>query len=147
MLCPNQRSLQLRRSSSSSDIRSGGKEKIFSPHTAPNRQETLYEYTYRRNLVIFLGAMSHFICFRYNSGLWLPKFLLTYVIRAAARNENLNLACEASYIAIERIFSGGRDTIAIRHANFQGKTIRNIIILENHLKQNCWIDPPGVQRD
>ncbi len=38
-----------------------------------------------------------------------------------------------SAVAVERIFSGGRDTISIHHASLQPETIRTLMVLKHQL--------------
>ena len=40
-----------------------------------------------------------------------------------------------SAVAVERIFSSGRDTISIRRASLQPETIRTLMVLKHHLHQ------------
>ena len=40
-----------------------------------------------------------------------------------------------SAVAVERIFSSGRDTISIRRASLQRETIRTLMVLKHHLHQ------------
>lgn len=48
---------------------------------------------------------------------------------------NLNcLVIPGSAVAVERIFSGGRDTISLRRAGLQPSTIRTLMILKHHLR-------------
>ncbi|KAJ6567546.1 hypothetical protein B0H10DRAFT_1841709, partial [Mycena sp. CBHHK59/15] len=39
-----------------------------------------------------------------------------------------------SAVAVERIFSGGRDTISLRRASLSAETIRTLMIVKQHLK-------------
>jgi hypothetical protein len=48
---------------------------------------------------------------------------------------NLNcLVMLGSAVAVERIFSGGRDTISLRRAGLRPSTIRTLMILKHHLR-------------
>jgi len=40
-----------------------------------------------------------------------------------------------SAVAVERIFSSGRDTISIRCARLQPETIRTLMVLKHHLRR------------
>jgi hypothetical protein len=42
-----------------------------------------------------------------------------------------------SAVAVERIFSGGRDTISLRRASLQPNTIRMLMILKQHIRMSC----------
>ncbi|KJA21873.1 hypothetical protein HYPSUDRAFT_139870, partial [Hypholoma sublateritium FD-334 SS-4] len=44
------------------------------------------------------------------------------------------LAIPGSAVAVERLFSGGRDTIALRRASLQPETIRILMILKQHIR-------------
>jgi hypothetical protein len=39
-----------------------------------------------------------------------------------------------SAVAVERIFSGGRDTISLRRASLQPETIRTLMLLKQQLR-------------
>ena len=39
-----------------------------------------------------------------------------------------------SAVAVERIFSGGRDTISLRRASLQPETIRTLMLVKQQLK-------------
>jgi hypothetical protein len=39
-----------------------------------------------------------------------------------------------SAVAVERIFSGGRDTISLRRSSLQPETIRTLMIVKQQLK-------------
>ena len=39
-----------------------------------------------------------------------------------------------SAVAVERIFSGGRDTISLRRANLKPDTIRTLMLVKQHLR-------------
>ncbi|KAJ7197662.1 hypothetical protein GGX14DRAFT_374888, partial [Mycena pura] len=39
-----------------------------------------------------------------------------------------------SAVAVERIFSGGRDTIALRRTRLSADTIRTLMLVKHHLK-------------
>lgn len=48
---------------------------------------------------------------------------------------NLNcLVMPGSAVAVERIFSGGRDTISLRRASLRPSTIRTLMVLKHHLR-------------
>ncbi|KAJ7618612.1 hypothetical protein FB45DRAFT_755892, partial [Roridomyces roridus] len=38
-----------------------------------------------------------------------------------------------SAVAVERVFSGGRDTIAVRHARLKAETIRTLMVLKGYI--------------
>jgi hypothetical protein len=40
-----------------------------------------------------------------------------------------------SAVAVERIFSSGRDTISIRRASLQPENIRTLMVLKHHLRR------------
>ena len=42
-----------------------------------------------------------------------------------------------SAVAVERIFSGGRDTISLRRASLQPETIRTLMLVKQQLKHSC----------
>ncbi|KAF8218656.1 hypothetical protein L208DRAFT_1419677 [Tricholoma matsutake] len=42
-----------------------------------------------------------------------------------------------SAVTIERIFSGGRDTILLRHASLQPETIRTLMLVKQRLRLSC----------
>ncbi|KAJ7889674.1 hypothetical protein B0H13DRAFT_1626660 [Mycena leptocephala] len=39
-----------------------------------------------------------------------------------------------SAVAVERIFSGGRDTISLRRARLKPETIRTLMLVKHHLR-------------
>lgn len=39
-----------------------------------------------------------------------------------------------SAVAVERVFSGGRDTISLRHSRLKPETIRTLMLLKHHLR-------------
>ncbi|KAJ6631329.1 hypothetical protein B0H10DRAFT_1772965, partial [Mycena sp. CBHHK59/15] len=39
-----------------------------------------------------------------------------------------------SAVAVEHVFSGGRDTISLRHSNLKPETIRTLMVLKHHLR-------------
>jgi hypothetical protein len=41
-----------------------------------------------------------------------------------------------SAVAVERIFSGGRDTNSLRRASLQPETIRTLMLVKQHLKSH-----------
>ena len=43
------------------------------------------------------------------------------------------LSATGSAVAVERIFSGGRDTISLRRASLQADTIRILMLIKKHL--------------
>jgi len=43
------------------------------------------------------------------------------------------LSVTGSAVAVERIFSGGRDTISLRRARLQPDTIRTLMLIKKHL--------------
>ena len=42
-----------------------------------------------------------------------------------------------SAVAVERIFSGGRDTISLRRASLKPDTIRTLMLVKQHLRLAC----------
>jgi len=46
-----------------------------------------------------------------------------------------------SAVAVERIFSSGRDTISIRRASLQPETIHTLMVLKHHLR---WVREGNV---
>ncbi|KAG1893812.1 uncharacterized protein F5891DRAFT_962450 [Suillus fuscotomentosus] len=46
----------------------------------------------------------------------------------------LNLHTVGSAIAVERIFSGSRDTISLRRASLQPNTIRTLMLVKQRLR-------------
>lgn len=46
----------------------------------------------------------------------------------------LMLLLPGSAVAVERIFSGGRDTISLRRASLQPGTIQTLMVLKQHLR-------------
>jgi hypothetical protein len=44
------------------------------------------------------------------------------------------LVMPGSAVAVERIFSGGRDTISLRRASLRPSTIRTLMVLKHHLR-------------
>jgi hypothetical protein len=42
--------------------------------------------------------------------------------------------CTGSAVAVERIFSGGRDTISLRRASLKPETIRTLMIVKQRLR-------------
>jgi hypothetical protein len=39
-----------------------------------------------------------------------------------------------SAVAVERVFSGGRDTISLRHSRLKPETIRTLMLVKYHLR-------------
>ena len=46
-----------------------------------------------------------------------------------------------SAVAVERIFSGGRDTISLRRASLKPETIRTLMLVKQHL----WLTQEAVK--
>ena len=44
------------------------------------------------------------------------------------------LTCTGSAVAVERIFSGGRDTIGLRRASLKADTIRTLMFVKARLR-------------
>ncbi|EEB91014.1 hypothetical protein MPER_10700, partial [Moniliophthora perniciosa FA553] len=44
------------------------------------------------------------------------------------------LAIPGSAVAVERVFSGGRDTVGIRRSSLKAETIRTLMLLKHHLR-------------
>ncbi|TFK31670.1 hypothetical protein BDQ12DRAFT_747112, partial [Crucibulum laeve] len=42
---------------------------------------------------------------------------------------------KGSAVAVERIFSGGRDTISLRRSSLNADTIRSLMLLKHQLRQ------------
>ena len=42
-----------------------------------------------------------------------------------------------SAVTVERIFSGGRDTISLRRASLKPDTIRTLMLVKQHLRLAC----------
>ena len=42
-----------------------------------------------------------------------------------------------SAVAVERVFSGGRDTISMRRARLSPETICTLMLVKHHLRQKC----------
>jgi len=47
---------------------------------------------------------------------------------------------QGSAVAVERVFSGGRDTISLRRASLQPETVRTLMLVKQRLK---FRKPPG----
>jgi len=45
-----------------------------------------------------------------------------------------NLTLYLTAVAVERIFSGGRNTISLRHASLHPDTIRTLMLVKHHLR-------------
>ncbi|KAF7372589.1 Transposase-like protein [Mycena venus] len=44
------------------------------------------------------------------------------------------LSIPGSAVAVERVFSGGRDTISLRRASLKPETIRTLMLLKHHIR-------------
>ncbi|KAJ7193248.1 hypothetical protein GGX14DRAFT_379406, partial [Mycena pura] len=44
------------------------------------------------------------------------------------------LMIAGSAVAVERVFSGGRDTISLRRARLNAETIRTLMLVKHHLR-------------
>ncbi|KAJ6462554.1 hypothetical protein C8R45DRAFT_841630 [Mycena sanguinolenta] len=44
------------------------------------------------------------------------------------------LSCSGSAVAVERVFSGGRDTIALRRARLSANTNRTLMVLKAQIR-------------
>jgi hypothetical protein len=60
----------------------------------------------------------------------IPGKLFGWIVKPSA---SLRTGMIGSAVAVERIFSGGRDTISLRRASLQPETIRTLMLVKQHL--------------
>lgn len=60
---------------------------------------------------------------------------------------NADICASASAVAVERVFSGGRDTISLRRASLKPETIRVLMLLKHklHLSRREFLK--GVKKE
>jgi hypothetical protein len=64
---------------------------------------------------------------------WRATFYVFLVSNFNSHNSNLNWSVTGSAVAVERIFSGGRDTISLQRASLQADIIRILMLVKKHL--------------
>ena len=66
-------------------------------------------------------------CMRYFSDTWSVDFLLPLLLTEAH-------GCPGSAVAVERIFSSGRDTVSMQQSSLKAETIRTLMLVKHQLR-------------
>jgi hypothetical protein len=74
--------------------------------------------------------------------------------QAATKQLSLLYISQGSAVAVERVFSGGKDTISLRRARLKPDTIRTLMLVKHHLhlrrQWNNWLEAQiglGIEGD